>query len=116
MRRLLPLLAAALFVGAAPAHARPATLVIATTPGQEYAPPTLVVPQGTSLQYVQLDPSFQHDIVSVYYVNRKPMFSTKHTLSFGQTLAVDGVEKLKPATYPFTCSVHRWMTGELIVR
>jgi len=116
MRRLILLVVAACCASVVPAHAGPVTLVVATTAGQQYAPPTLVVPQGASLEFVQLDPSARHDIVSKYVVNRKAMFSTKGTAAFGGTLVVAGVEKLKPATYPFTCSIHNWMSGQLIVR
>jgi len=116
MRRLVLGVVAASCAFVVPAGAGPATLVVATTAGQEYAPPTIVVPQGASLQFVQLDPSARHDVVSLYVVNRKPLFATSRTAAFGETLTVGGVEKLKPATYPFTCSIHNWMSGELIVR
>jgi plastocyanin len=116
VKRLFLLVIAVVCVSGVPAHAGPVTLVVATTAGQEFAPPTLVVPQGASLQFVQLDPSARHDVVSVFVVNRKPLFSTKTTAAFGETLTVNGVEKLKPATYPFTCSIHEWMSGQLIVR
>ena len=116
MKRLVLLVVAACCVSAVPAHAGPVTLVIATTAGSEFAPPMLVVPQGASVEFVQLDPQARHDVVSSYVVNRKPLFATKASAAFGEVLVVNGVEKLKPATYPFTCSIHEWMTGQLIVR
>ena len=116
MRRLVPLAVAALCAIGVPARAGPVTVVVATIAGQQFAPPMVVVPQGASLQFVQLDPSAPHDLVSSYVVNRKPMFTTGRSAAFGETLMVAGVEKLKPATYPFTCSIHNWMTGQLIVR
>jgi plastocyanin len=101
---------------AVPATGGPATLVVATTAGQQFAPPTIVVPQGASLEFVQLDPSARHDVVSRFAIRGRALFSTKRTAAFGETLTVAGVEKLKPATYPFTCSIHNWMSGQLIVR
>jgi hypothetical protein len=121
VRRIRWLAAAAFVVAslglqAVPAAGGPARVIVSTTAGQKYAPPMIVVPQGASLMLLQLDPSARHDVVSRYVVRRRPMFATARTLGFGEALMVTGVEKLKPATYPFTCSIHNWMSGQLIVR
>jgi hypothetical protein len=46
---------------------------------------------------------------------RRPLFASARTLSFGETQLVPGVEKLPSGTYPFTCSIHPFMFGQLIV-
>ena len=102
----------------APAQTLPldAGPVIASTAGALYAPYTVVVPKGMSLRLVQLDPTVRHDVVSRYVIKGRPMFATKGTLEFGQIQLVRGVEKLRPAFYPFTCSIHPEMFGQLVVR
>ena len=99
----------------APATAGPETVPIATTAGFSFAPPRIVVPQGTTLTLVQLDPIARHDLVSRAIVKRRPLFSTSRSLAFGETMLVKGVEKLKPATYHFVCTLHDGMVGQLIV-
>lgn len=90
--------------------------VIVSTAGALYAPYTVVVPKGMSLRLIQLDPTVRHDVVSRYVIKGRPMFATKATLEFGQTQLVRGVERLRPAFYPFTCSIHPEMFGQLVVR
>lgn len=118
-RALLGLfVAATIWPHASQASALPAGvgLLIASTPGSLYAPYTLVVPKGSTLRLIQLDPTVRHDVVSRYVIKGRPMFATKSTLEFGQTQLVRGVEKLRPAFYPFTCSIHPEMSGQLVVR
>jgi plastocyanin len=94
----------------------PAPMVVTTTAGALYAPYVVAMPAGTRLRLVQLDPTVRHDVVSRYVRKGKPLFATKRTLSFGQTALVNRVEKLRPAFYPFTCSIHPQMVGQLVVR
>jgi hypothetical protein len=93
--------------------ARP--VVVATIAPSYYVPLVVVARQRMSLQLVQLDPTQRHDIVSRAARERRPLFASARTLSFGETQLVPGVEKLPPGTYPFTCSIHPFMFGQVIV-
>ncbi len=119
MRRLASAVAlAALATGLSPApvSAGPETIVVATVPGFAFAPPAVVVPQGSTLTLVQLDPIARHDLVSRAAIKGRPLFATSRSLAFGETMIVAHVEKLKPATYAFVCTLHDGMAGQLIVR
>ena len=93
--------------------ARP--VVVATTAPSYYVPLMVVVPQGMSLLHVQLDPTQRHDVVSRAARDRRPIFASGRTLSFGEAQLVDGVAQLPPGAYPFTCSIHPFMFGQVIV-
>jgi hypothetical protein len=110
---LIAVLLATPMVHAAPS--RPGG-VVTTTIGSLYAPYTVVVPAGSQLRLVQLDPALRHDVVSRYAIRGRPMFATDGTLAFGEIGLVAGVETLRPAFYPFTCSIHPEMFGQLVVR
>lgn len=119
MRRLAAAIAIAVLgvlVVAPPGSAGPETVPIATVPGFAFAPPRIVVPQGTTLTLAQIDPVARHDLVSRAIVKGKPLFGTPRSLAFGETMVVPRVEKLKPATYYFVCTLHDGMDGELIVQ
>ena len=119
MKRLLAGVAIATLVigvGAVRVAAGPETIAVASTPGFAFAPPTIVVPHGTTLTVAQLDPIARHDLVSRATVKGKPMFGTPRSLAFGETMVVPRVEKLKPASYAFVCTLHDGMMGQLIVR
>jgi plastocyanin len=90
-------------------------VVVATIAPANYVPLMVVVRQGMSLQLVQLDPMQRHDIVSRAARERRPVFASARSLSFGETQLVPGVEKLPPGAYPFTCSIHPFMFGQVIV-
>jgi plastocyanin len=94
--------------------ARPA--VVTTTAPSYYAPLMVVMPQGMSLLHVQLDPTQRHDVVSRAARDRRPLFASARTLSFGEAEFVHGVSQLPPGAYPFTCSIHPFMFGQVIVR
>jgi plastocyanin len=111
----LVLVCAPLVVPAPPVSATVVQGVILTLLSQQFAPPTVVVPQGKSLLLAQLDPTVRHDVVSRATVSGHPLFATSRTLNAGETAPVIGVEKLRPATYAFTCSIHNGMSGQLIV-
>ena len=118
MRRALVALiaAAAMCVAVTPSDAGPATVVVATISGNQFGPPTIVIPQGASLMLVQFDPLARHDLVSRAIVKRRPMFTTGRSLAFGEALPVQRVESLKPALYAFVCTIHDGMMGQLDVR
>lgn len=69
------------------------------------------------MSLVQADPFERHDVVSFFKgSDQQPLFSTGPDLAaFGDVVEVRGVPALEPGTYPFYCSEHPWMYGELIV-
>src|SRR3954453_19980040 len=73
-----------------------------------YATPAVVVPQGDSLRFTNLDSLAPHDLAS----ETPGLFKTK-VLSANESELAAGVEKLQPGTYPFHCSPHSWMTGTI---
>jgi polyvinyl alcohol dehydrogenase (cytochrome) len=75
-----------------------------------YATPAVVVFQGDTLKFTNLDTLAPHDLVS----ETPGLFKTK-ILSANQSEVVKGVEKLAPGTYNFHCSLHSWMTGSIQV-
>jgi polyvinyl alcohol dehydrogenase (cytochrome) len=77
---------------------------VATT----YAPPTVTIQRGQSLSFTNLDVP-QHDVLANNGSFGTPLIST------GQTAPVAGVEQLAPGSYGFFCSLHRNMTGTLVV-
>jgi plastocyanin len=100
--------------GASGAIARP--VAVATISPSYYAPPVIVVAQGESLLLTQLDPVDRHDVVSrAVHRDRRPVFASARSLSFGEAQYVKGVDLLPPGTYPVTCSIHPFMFGQLFV-
>jgi plastocyanin len=75
---------------------------VATT----YATPTVTIQHGQSLSFTNLDVP-QHDVQGNGFGS--PLIST------GQSTPVAGVDTLAPGSYSFFCSLHRNMTGTLIV-
>ena len=73
-----------------------------------YATPVVNVPQGGSATFTNLDVA-QHDVIS-----DQGLFSTP-LISLGESAPVAGVEALTPGSYGFYCSLHRNMTGTLVV-
>jgi plastocyanin len=75
---------------------------VATT----YATPTVAIQHGQSLSFTNLDVP-QHDVQGNGFGSQ--------LIGTGQSTDVGGVDKLAPGSYPFFCSIHRNMTGTLIV-
>lgn len=114
MRRAVAAATLAL-AAASPAGAR-AGAALASVPYRTYAPPEVVVVVGQSLMLVQLDPVERHDVVSADLgEDGRPLFANSRTLSFGEVEVVAGVEQLPPGRWPFICSIHAGMLGEVIV-
>jgi polyvinyl alcohol dehydrogenase (cytochrome) len=76
---------------------------VATT----YATPTVTIQHGQSLSFTNLDVP-QHDVQGNGFGS--PLIST------GQSTPVTGVDQLPPGSYSFFCSLHRNMTGTLLVQ
>ena len=73
-----------------------------------YATPVVTVSQGSPATFTNLDVA-QHDVIS-----SQGLFSTP-LISIGESTPVTGVEALAPGSYGFYCSLHRNMTGTLVV-
>jgi len=74
-----------------------------------YATPVVVMSQGSTLTYTNLDP-VQHDVVSDTGLFRSDF------APLGKSVPVPGAEKLPPGQYGFYCSLHTGMKGTLIVQ
>ena len=74
-----------------------------------YATPAVVVPQGDTLRFTNLDTLAPHDLVS-----EQGLFRTD-LLQANDSAVVEGVDKLAVGTYAFHCTIHSWMTGQLEV-
>lgn len=93
-----------------------------------YVPSTVTIRQGESLTFGNYDPVFgvpAHSLDEVVpdctappYTGqncRYPRFSSG-LVDHGYVHHVNGVESLPPGTYEFTCQVHPFMRGTLVVR
>ena len=93
---------------ATPAHALAPQVATAVFGGQ-FAPSEIKVVQGGTLTFVNLDPQLQHDLIS----KDNPDLFRSDIVSFGGVSEVRGVSSLPVSTWPFTCSVHDYMAGNL---
>lgn len=103
----------ALAVPAPPAGAVAPQAVVAYSGG--YVPSEAAIVQGGSLTLVNSDPALSHDLVSL---DRFPSGGYKFrsdVIGPASAAPVTGVESLPPSVYPFYCSVHEYMTGNLTV-
>jgi polyvinyl alcohol dehydrogenase (cytochrome) len=75
-----------------------------------YATPAVLAAQGDTLRFNNLDPLAQHDIAS-----DTPGQFASPLIGNGQSALVAGIDKLKPATYQFHCTLHAWMRGAIQV-
>ncbi|HEX9775183.1 MAG TPA: plastocyanin/azurin family copper-binding protein [Actinomycetota bacterium] len=101
-------------------------------PGVTYTPPIIVIQEGDSLTYVNLDVA-QHDVRSRvkgpdqawctqfpfnFASGKCPLFTTKLIGAAGQspTFGIESVPALgTEASYEFYCTIHAWMVGDLFV-
>ena len=99
-----------------PAPPAGAAGVVATTPNGAsvgFVSPRIVLTQGSSLTFFNGD-SMTHDVASAKTRKGRPLFKADYT-DGGASNPVAGVENLKPGTYPFICSLHTSMEGELTI-
>jgi len=98
-------LSAALLVTAPAARAETQNVVSHSIAG--YLNPVVVIQQGDSLDYTNIDPAgIPHDVTGDGFASA--------TITSG-TVPVEGVEALTPGTYDFVCSLHPNMVGALHV-
>ena len=76
-----------------------------------FAPPAVALPKGSTLTFVNAD-STTHDVTSIAKRNGTPLFRAADT-NGSATSDVKGVSALPAGTYPFQCSLHTNMAGEL---
>jgi outer membrane protein assembly factor BamB/plastocyanin len=81
-----------------------------------YATPVMITRVGGPLSFVNLDP-VQHDVTSEEKgPDGRPLFASKLS-GIGEVAPVEGMDRVKSGqTYPFLCSIHPGMRGNLIVR
>ena len=78
-------------------------------------PPPLQIPQGTDVEVINLDEATlanAHKVVSLKRRKGKPVFFSDLLTTPGQTDIVV-TSKLKPGIYPYYCSVHSSMWGQI---
>lgn len=82
--------------------------------GIQYVPIETTVVEGELLEFTNLDVT-PHDVVALNEdAAGKPLFATE-TIGTGETVPVEGVEKLRPGVYDFTCTLHAEMLGTVFV-
>jgi plastocyanin len=94
------------------APARAADLVM-TAVGNTYVPGDLRMTAGSKLTFTNADAA-PHNVIADATGRSGPIFGSA-LVTAGQSAEVKGVDKLKPATYTFYCSLHPQMRGSLIV-
>lgn len=85
-----------------------------------YIPDTVAIDQGGSLQFFNPDlyggpfGGRRHSVTEVRPEGGPPRFDA--FVGWGEVAPITGVEGLAPGRYPFTCRVHPFMHGMLVVR
>lgn len=114
MRHRAPLLAAVLAL--APLATVPAEATVPvqmTTVRNVYVPSEVYVVAGFSLEFTNVDIE-GHDVYSLDLGPNGPLFSTG-PVGTGGHKTVQDVDTLPPGVYPFVCSFHSEMYGNLNV-
>jgi plastocyanin len=122
MKSLVLAVIAALAFSLVPARAQGVALV--TTEAFEFFPGDVKQPNaplqilhGATLVYINLDPIGSHTVTADRRDRRgRLLFDSGDPVGLGQYAIVKGVERLKPGTYKFHCSLHtQQMRGVLTV-
>jgi outer membrane protein assembly factor BamB/plastocyanin len=101
-----------------PGGVAPAQSVL-TAPGATnttFATPVVVITKGDPLNYTNLD-TVTHNVTSVEKApGGGPLFQSD-TVGLGKIVPVNGIGQVQSGvTYHFYCSLHPWMTGQVVVR
>jgi plastocyanin len=100
-------------LGAQPANAALIPWVNVTVTSEQFTPGEIVLTEGDSLILVNLDPTGQeHNIVSS---DPGTPFASGN-IALGGHGEVFGVPGLPPSTYPFQCTIHDAMRGNINVK
>ncbi|MHB8671508.1 MAG: outer membrane protein assembly factor BamB family protein [Acidimicrobiales bacterium] len=80
-----------------------------------FIPPAVPLTAGSGLTYTNLD-AVGHNLISDgRHADGTPLFSSPAVVGTGVSVPVSGVELLGAGTYPFTCTIHPFMHGQLVV-
>lgn len=86
---------------------------VVTAAENTFVPGNVSMAAGSKLTFANPDLA-PHNVIADATTKKGPLFGSA-TVTQGQTAEVKGVSALKPATYPFHCSVHPLMRGSLTV-
>jgi plastocyanin len=106
--------AASLTIPAAP-HAQALVPHHVVSYSSGYLPSEVTIVAGDSLSLVNADAFQSHDLVSLDRGPGGVYLFRSDVIGPAERAAVAGVESLAPSVYPFYCSVHEFMTGNLTV-
>lgn len=85
-----------------------------TAGNSELIVPTLTLPQGTELVFMNLN-AWGHSLVSDAWLTPSIRLFRSDVIPFGKQSVVQRVDALSPGTYTFHCSNHSGMRGTLTV-
>jgi plastocyanin len=103
---LLVIVAAAGQVGGAAAQGKAAATAEVKIDNFSFGPTALTVPVGTAVTWTNRD-DIPHTVVSTDGVFKSKALDTNDSFSFVFS---------KPGTYPYFCSIHPKMTGQVVVQ
>lgn len=104
---------AAVLVAAAFVVPARATDTVVSAAGNTFVPGDITMTAGSRLTFTNADAA-PHNVVADASDRRGPIFHSD-VATTGKSVTVDGVERLKPSTYTFACSLHPQMRGTLTV-
>ena len=110
--------AAALPLGGGPHPAHAANGAVITVYANHFGPATVTVEHGGTLEFFDPDPwgngeASGHTVTERHFPG--PRFDSG-VVGLGKAADVSGVPALAPGSYSFTCRIHPFMHGLLIVR
>lgn len=111
------LLMACVWPAAAAADSPPTATVVVSVKPWSYSPSPLHVPAGSTVTFVNVDPfsGEGHSISDVAIARGERGRFSSAVVPQGEQGQVLGVQTLARGTYPFTCMVHPFMSGTLVV-
>lgn len=101
----------ALALGGTPTKAGPLDQRVVTIANQ-FVPAEVTLTKGEALEYTNLEPTLHNLIALRLGKDGKPVFRTD-TIGAATTVVVEGLDKLDPGVYDFTCTLHPRMFGTI---